>query len=162
MDKYRPKDSVGERVKEANRDYTVQPPDGVRIDTPHAKKLWDQYTSTREEWFENHLIELGRIVHLEIRIRMEENLASTENAVVTTRLGEQKENPRFAAIDRMVKQKHSSIRLIGLNVNNDEAAKLNRKGKKSGSTPTTPAGEALPTKERLKGQLLGIDGGKAG
>jgi hypothetical protein len=160
MDKYKPKDSVAERVKDANRDYTVQPPEGVSIQTPAARKLWEQYTTTRDEWGENHLIELGRIVHLEIRIRMEEKIAATEDAVIMTRLGEQKENPRFAAMDRMVKQKASLIRLIGLNVNNDEAAKLNRKGKKSGAAPA--AAEVVPTKERLKGQLLGIDGGKAG
>lgn len=159
MEKYTPKDSVAERVKDANRDYTVVPPDGVKIETPAARKLWDQYTTTRDEWLENHLIELGRIIHLEIRIRLEEKIAATEDAVVETRLGELKENPRFAAMDRMVKQKASLIRLIGLNVNNDEAAKLNRKGKKSGATAAAPAQTA---KERLKGQLLGIDGGKAG
>ena len=159
MKKYTPKDSVRERVSDYNKDYSVVPPQGVRIDTAAARLLWDQYTSTRDEWLENHLIELGRIVHLEIRIRLEETLAATENSVVMTRLGEQKENPRFAAIDRMVKQKMSLVRLIGLNVNNDEAAKLNRKGKKSGAGPSTPT--AATAKERLKGQLLGINGGKS-
>lgn len=153
-------DSVKARVKEsqATNDVPEVPP-GVKINSKEAKILWEQFTSTRDVWIDPHLIHLGKIVHLEIAIREQSKILAREDFVITTRLGELKENPRLAAIDRLVKQQGGLTRLIGMNVNNDEAVKYNRKTKKT--TPGRKTNEPVDPKDRLRGKLLGIDGGKS-
>jgi len=153
-------DSVTARIKEAQASGDIPlPPLGVKINSKEAKILWEQYTSTRDEWIDPHLIHLSKIVHLEIAIRQQSKIMATEEYVITTRLGELKENPRLAAIDRLVKQQGGLTRLIGLNVNNDEAAKYNRKTKKP--TAGRKTDKQVDAKTRLRGKLLGINGGKS-
>jgi hypothetical protein len=156
MEKYTPKDSTNARVKALEGAAEIAVPLGVSIATKAARQLWDQFTATRPEWLETHLITLGKIIHLELRIRKESVTLENEDVVVENRFGDVKENPRLAAIDRMIKQQASLIRLIGLNVNNDESAKLNRQGKKTGQT----SAEGDTKKEKLKAKLLALPGGR--
>jgi hypothetical protein len=159
MDKYKPKDSVSSRVAAAQDDEDIViPPTGVKINSKEAKVLWQQYTASRPEWSETHLVELGRIVHLEIGIRAQSRLMAKEELVITTRLGELKENPRAPAIDRMVKQKAMLMRVIGLSVTVDEATKMNRSAKKP-RTKKLPASGAtvVDIKEKNKDRMTGAD-----
>lgn len=157
MEKYTPKDSVNARVKALEDAVEIPVPAGVTIKTKAARQLWDQFTATRPEWLETHLISLGKIIHLELRIRRESVTLENEDVVVENRFGDVKENPRLAAIDRMIKQQASLIRLVGLNVNNDESAKLNRQGKKTGQSKPADGDDK---KEKLKAKLLAMPGGR--
>jgi hypothetical protein len=156
MKKYTPKDSISARVKALLESAPIAFPPGFTIPTKVGVVLWDQYTATRDEWSEAELITVSKLVHLELRIRRESVTMDGEDVVVENRFGDVKENPRLAAIDRLIKQQASLMRLIGLNVDHDEAKRLNNRN----PTGRPPKAKEESTKDRLKGKLLALPGGK--
>ena len=161
MKKYTAKNSINARVASAQVYETTPVPPGIKIISKDAKELWKFYTDSRIEWADHHLLTVAKVVQLELRIRTENMKMATEDIVIETRLGEIKENPRLAAIDRLVKQQSSLMRLVGLNVNNDDAGSLNR-SPKGGSAGIVTPDQKSEDRKALRAKLVPMRGGKAG
>jgi hypothetical protein len=120
------RNSVDSRVKAARMEHEVlPPPKGVVFTSDQELTLWRQYTAVRvhSDWRDADLLQVAKLVGLEVRCRSEQALLNEEGHVVN-----QRENPRFKIITTMQNQQLSIIRCLHLNPMANAAATLNKHG----------------------------------
>lgn len=108
-------------------------PDGITIQSDEEKTLWSQYTASRSHdlWREIDLLNIAKMVKLEMRIRNAEAILDEVGIVIENKRGTMVENPVVRVIDTFTRQHLAIFRSLGLGIASDNSVALNNTGVKS-------------------------------
>lgn len=108
----------------------IEPPEGIRWRTKEEKLLWSQYTRARaaDGWRDFDLMQMAKIVKLEVDIRRHQKRLDTEGVVIDSPRGPI-EHPLFKVVMTLQRQQLSLVRSLGLNQTFQDARVMTRQAK---------------------------------
>ncbi|MCU7837080.1 MAG: hypothetical protein KZQ83_17775 [gamma proteobacterium symbiont of Taylorina sp.] len=125
-------DSTSEMVK-SKSNTVVAVPQGIDLTTEEERILWRQFTSARSNWRDFDLLQIGKMVKIEIEIRQIQSIIAEQGFIVENAKGVNVQNPLIAVEDTKQRMQLAIIGKLSLGVSAKNAIALNNSGKKAES-----------------------------
>jgi len=118
---------------------SVPMPQGVELRSDEERVIWGQFTRARarEDWRENDLLLLAKVVRMEADIRKHQEDVDAQGWIVENQRGTKIPNPLVSIIDTIERRQMSAIRSLGLNQMASDPRTVNGKAKQNTQSRNT-------------------------